>query len=176
MPTKVVITGGACSGKSSIITELEKRGFIVLKEVAKEIHNRRKNFILINEEHFKRQKIIFDTQLNNEINAKKNYRQKIVFLDRSLIDAIFYFDFFNWQFPKAVSSINLKNKYDFVFSLEQLSFKKQGFRIEEDEEEAKRIHVALLNYYKNLGYNLIHVPIMNINDRIEFILDKIGVK
>ena len=43
----------------------------------------------------------------------------------------------------------------------------------EDVETAKKICNALFEVYKELGYTTIFVPLMNVKDRINFILKKI---
>jgi len=63
--------------------------------------------------------------------------------------------------------------YNKVFCLERLPFKDDGLRIESGEEEARRVHNLILEEYKNAGYNLIGVPVMSVDERVNYILERV---
>lgn len=169
---KIVLTGGPCSGKTTIIEELSQRGYSVLKETAKEIIEKRKHIPISKEESFIRQDLIFKTQLMKEEKIEKeNYN--LLFLDRSLIDGLGYSLFYCGEDSiKDYLPFVQKMKYDAIFLLELLPFNSEGFR-PENEEEARNISDSISNLYKRLGYNLINVPVMSLEKRIDFILEQI---
>jgi predicted ATPase len=171
---KIVITGGPCSGKTAVIEELRKIGFPVLEETAKEIVALRKHIPVTKEESDIRQDLIFNKQFAKEQKAEKeNY--DVLFLDRSLIDGLAYAVLYSGEksIEKYLPAVRNK-KYDYVFILDLLPFNPEGFRSEnENEEEAKRIHNSILELYQRLGYEPVSVPVMSIEHRVGFILEKI---
>ncbi len=170
---KIVLTGGPCSGKTTTIQKLNKLGFLVINEIATEVILERQNIPLSKEEFLKRQDLIFERQLFKEKEYQKG-NNSILFLDRGLIDGLAYTIFYAGE--EAIKKYDFdfnKKRYDLIFSLEQLPFAKEGFRIEDSEEEARRIHRDILNLYEKYGYELIFVPKMTVEERVGFILDKV---
>ncbi len=171
---KIVITGGPCSGKTTVIEELAKRGFSVLKETAKEIVAIRRHIPMTKEESQIRQDLIFNEQLAKENKAEKKDCE-ILFLDRGLIDGLSYSILYAGEasIQRYLPAVKEKN-YDFVFLLELLPFDSGGFRAEnENEEEARKIQKSISDLYERLGYKLIFVPKMSVEERIEFILKRV---
>jgi predicted ATPase len=168
---KIVLTGGPCSGKSTVLEELAKKGYNVLRETAKEIVAKRKEIPITKEESEIRQDLIFNEQLKKEEDAEKEIG--VLFLDRSLIDGLGYSVLYEGDsslekyFPKV-----LGRKYDKIFLFERLPFSSQGFRPETDEE-ANKIHDAMYNIYKRFGYEPINVLKMSVEERVSFILEKV---
>ncbi|OGJ12483.1 hypothetical protein A3K82_03015 [Candidatus Pacearchaeota archaeon RBG_19FT_COMBO_34_9] len=168
---KIVITGGPCSGKTTIIEELNKKGFSVLRETAKEIVAARRHIPLTKEESQIRQDLIFNEQFAKEQNAERADCD-ILFLDRGLIDGLGYSLLYSGEesIEKYLPAVKAK-KYDFIFLMKLLPFDSGGFRPrEENEEEAKKIQDSILELYKRLGYNPLFVPRMPVQERVEFIL------
>jgi predicted ATPase len=170
---RIVITGGPCSGKTTVIEGLAKRGFPILKETAKEIVAARRHIPISKEESQIRQDLIFNKQLAKEERAgKKNY--KILFLDRCLIDGLAYSLLYSGRDSIKKYLPFIKNrKYDSIFIFEGLPFSSEDFRAENDEKEAKRIRKAIYDFYKEQGYKPINVPAMPVERRLEFILKKL---
>ena len=150
---KYVITGGPCSGKSSLIDELDKRGYVTIKEVAREIISKRLDNSLTTEEFRIRQSLIYDEQLKRENSLISN----ISFLDRSLIDSLFYSKMQTGTIPERFFENDLNERYNGVFVLEILTFVKDELRIEKDEKEARSNHLQLIEFYKKqLPFIIIH--------------------
>lgn len=167
---KTVITGGPCCGKTTLIREFRKMGFNVLSETAREIISDTNERAWSSELQMQ----IFKKQLEKEMGIKNQNRK--TFLDRSLIDSIAYFYVFNNSIPKIPEEIlkyNLAGKYDFVFVLDRLNLVHDGLRIEKDDKEAEKVHMAIIKTYRERGYKLISVPVMSVKKRAEFILNKI---
>ncbi len=98
-----------------------------------------------------------------EINPNERY-----FLDRSAADTLAYCRLYgidDTYFREQVSRKRYKN----VFLLDNLPFVKNHVRIE-DEEAASKIGTYLEDAYLQLGYDVMHVPALSIDERIEFIL------
>ena len=171
---KIVLTGGPCSGKSTVLEELRKRGFSVLRETAKEIVAARRDIPMSKEESDIRQALIFNGQVKKEDDAEKE-NHDILFLDRGLIDGLGYSVLYSGEESIQKYLPAVKNrKYDLIFIFEQLPFSSEGFRaVNENEEEALKIRNSIDNLYKKLGYQTINVPVMSVKERVEFILERI---
>ncbi len=169
---KIVFTGGPCSGKSTVLEELSKQGFHVLRETAKEIVSKRRHIPMTQEESEIRQDLIFNEQLKKEDDAEK-YPVRVLFLDRSLIDGLGYSVLYGGEdsITKHLSMVS-KRKYNKIFLFERLPFDSQGFRPETDEE-ANKIHDAMYSIYKRFGYEPISVPKMSIRGRVNFVLENV---
>jgi len=156
-----VLTGGASCGKTSVIEHLKEKGFNVLAETAKEVLREFPDW-----SYKKKQVEIFRRQTERE-NA---LGEEDVFMDRSVIDCQIYSKILLDRVPVK---IKVKRRYDKIFILDRLPFVKNDVRIESDEEEAQKIHNALVEEYRSLGYKPVFVPVMNVDERVGFILDKI---
>jgi len=136
-----ICNGSSCSGKTTLIKELENKGLCVLNEVAKKIISERWNMAQTKEEFLKKQILIFNEQTYNEKKFEKEFPCiNEVFLDRSLIDCVSYSMFFTGKIPDEFSRMDLYKRYSSIFSLKPLPFIHDGLRIERDGNEAWEIH------------------------------------
>lgn len=170
---KIILTGGPSTGKSTIIKELEKRGYPVIHEVARKIIQSRANYAPTKQEWKTRQSLIYQEQLKEE---SKYQNEKIVFLDRGSPDIIAYSKYHLGE----TSSKFKTSHYDKIFLLERLPFENDGLRIESGETEAQEVHDIIHSTYKELGYNPTPVPVFpskniqaSIETRTNFILSKL---
>ena len=166
---KIVLTGGPCSGKSTIINALRNLGFGVLDEVAREVlaegkYSRQKNYVAMQTEILKRQL------------KKEELVTNLTFLDRSAVDGIGYCLLYLNNLPKSFRETNLRERYDKVFLLDRFPLQKDGLRVESDDAEAQRVHDKIREAYLITGYNPIQVPRMPVEDRVCFILNRSGVE
>lgn len=175
MNTKtIVITGGPGSGKTSIIKELEKRGFTCSEEVSRDIILKARedgidqlfltNPIQFSELLLKGRKEQFHTALasNNEF----------VFLDRGIPDIPAYMEFKGDEYPEFFSEACKEHKYDAIFILApwQEIFTNDNERYE-NFDQALEIHEKLIETYTKYGYALRDVPFGSIEARADHIID-----
>ncbi len=169
-----VITGGPCSGKTSLIKYLESKGFPVVHESARWLVE---NGILKAEDFKSKdkrdeiQRKIFMKQLEAEERASS---YPIAFLDRSLIDGIAYYWVVNLEPPDYMLKIISKKKYEKVFVLEMLRFYEEDGVRYESEEEAIKVHELIIKAYSSLGYKPIFIPRASVEERAFLILKEIG--
>lgn len=160
------IIGAASSGKTTTIRHLEKMGFPVMHEIAREV---------IKEGVFQPKTVEFQEEaakrhLERELEVRAA-KHDVVFLDRGLYDTTAYCRYFNLGHPNA---LNTKLHYDAVFVLESLgSPQKDGVRIEKDLNEALALKNLILEEYNKRNIPLIHVPVMSVDERVKFILKHI---
>jgi len=164
-----VITGAPCSGKTAVIRELEKLGYPVVHEVARAYINKRlktgetidriKADILSFERHILNKKIEIEQSL---------FKKETVFLDRAVPDSIGYYILEGLDPDDPIQKSRLW-RYKKIFFFDRICFEKDPVR-SEDDKIASRIDGLLKESYRMLGYEIIFVPLMTVNERVSFIL------
>ena len=164
-----VITGAPCSGKTAVIRELEKLGYPVVHEVARAYINKRlktgetidriKTDILSFERHILYKKIAIEQSL---------LKEETVFLDRAVPDSIGYYILEGLDPDDPIQKSRLW-RYKKIFFFDRICFEKDPVR-SEDDKIASRIDGLLKESYRMLGYEIIFVPLMTVNERVSFIL------
>lgn len=168
-----VITGAPSSGKTSVIEELARRGFPIQNEVARELiefgmhHGKsledvRKNAALL-------QRKILQVTLAREMGLDT---KKTVFLDRGLPDSITYFKLAGLDGLEA-KAMSYLFRYRAVFIFDRLPLVKDGVRTE-STTQAENIDKMLEEDYRAMGYDPIRVPVMPVEARADFVMEKIG--
>ncbi len=171
---KIVITGGPGTGKSSIITELLKRGYTCLEEISRQvILEARKDGV---DQLFLKNPLLFSELLlkgrKKQYDEAKNHASDLVFIDRGVPDVLAYMDFIGDKYPKKFISACKNNVYDYVFILSpwQEIFTSDNERYE-NFEQAVSIHHHLLDTYQKYEYNLLDVPFDTVEKRADYILE-----
>lgn len=171
---RIVITGGPGTGKSSIITELLKRGFTCMEEISRQvILQARKDGIdqLFLKDPLKFSELLLDGRKKQFLKAGY-INSELVFIDRGLPDVLAYMDFIGDIYPQDFKSICTTYTYDYVFILEpwQEIFTQDNERYE-SFEQAVKIHHHLLDTYKKYEYHLLDVPFDTVEKRADYILE-----
>ncbi len=176
--TKIVITGGPGTGKTSLINELKKRGYTCLDEVSREvILEARKEGI---DQLFLTKPLLFSERLlegrKNQFTQAENESANAIFFDRGIPDVLAYMEYANENYPNHFTKACDNHKYDHVFVLApwEAIFSSDNERYE-NFEQAEKIHSHLISTYKNCGYNLIDVPFDTIENRVNFLLKTLGL-
>lgn len=172
---KFILTGGPCCGKTSVIKELQKRGYQTCPEAYGELY---KEFNTNNKlEDFLRHDINQRWLLlkRHEEQESKLDHSKPAFLDRSIPDVIFYGEHLKLNMSEDLIQKfeSCKKDYSTIFFFEPLP-KDLYYKTEvryETWEEAMNIHQTLLEGYKKNGFNVIAVPFDSIENRTDFILN-----
>jgi len=164
---KIVITGGPCSGKTTLIEKLAEIGHIIVQEAATQIISEGIFHPLKNPLIFQ-QKVV-----NKQISLEKKAESKtggLIFCDRGIYDGLAYLKFFN----VAESQLQLPEKWNYLiaFHLSQLPYKKDQIRFE-SPEEAMKISQLIKEAYIEKNVILIDVPVINIEQRTKFVLQEL---
>lgn len=168
-----VITGGPGVGKTTVIEILRKRGYRVVDETAREIIERemaKGSEVLPWKDLQEFQVQVFLRQSEKESSVLESSGQ--TFLDRSIIDGYAY-----CALGKVTPSPEIVHlspgRYAKVFLLERLpGYITDESRIE-DLQFAKDIHSEIEKTYRSFGYEVIHVPVLNQEARVDFILRRL---
>lgn len=165
-----VITGGPSSGKTTTVDLLSARGYKTTIEharhyldtkisIGKTVEQVRKN-----KETF--QLGVLDMLIDQE---KQLSTGDVVFLDRAIPDALAYDRFLHLpvaeQLIKALNTVSYKK----IFILDFLPLVNDYARTE-DADAQKKIHELITEVYELLPFPVLHVPILNPEERVDFIL------
>ncbi|MBI2043560.1 AAA family ATPase [Candidatus Pacearchaeota archaeon] len=170
-----VISGGPGVGKTTIVNELGKLKYNIIPEAARVVAESDKRFIGKSIKEINRQ-IFQDEVLKHQIKLQDDFLLKnndIGFSDRGFGDSLAYYKINRLKFPKKHFDYVRSFRYKGIFILEPLRFyKTDGLRVETKKEQ-QEIHDEISRAYENLGYYLIKIPQMPIEERIAFILKNI---
>ncbi len=163
------ISGGPCTGKTAVINQLQKQGYEIIPEVARQIAAEKFagksvkeiDRKLFQDEIFKMQKKLFEGP---------NSKDGCVFSDRGFGDTLAYYLLNGLITPQNFFEYAEKFNCAKVFILEPLNFYKKDALRQESPEERKRIHKEIIKTYSDLGYDMISVPFMSVEKRAEFVL------
>lgn len=168
-----VITGGPCTGKTTVIDILSKRGYKTTIEHARhyidtqKITGRSVDEIRENKREF--QLGVLNMQIEEE--AKLNVNDQ-VFLDRALPDTMAYYQFLGLEYDSRLLAQCNKYCYHKVFILDRLPFTNDYARVEVEEEQI-RIHNLIIKVYESFPCPVVHVPVLSAEERVDFILKNI---
>jgi len=171
-PKIYVVTGGSCSGKTTLLSELSKRGYRTFPEAARVLIDKGisegKTLEEIRRDEIDFQKKVLKMKLELEDKLKED---EVVFLDRGVPDTIAYYKLYNFDFSDLLR-ICKKKRYEKIFFLEPLIFEKDYARIE-DKETTRKLSDLIKRVYLDLGYEVITVPVMSVEQRAKFVLSKL---
>ena len=166
---KFVLTGGACTGKTSLLGALSRDGFQTVPEVPTLVFAEHKEKgITTRGDSPDFQKLLLKRQLEFE---SKLDSKKPAFLDRSCIDMIAYSRFFGIEIPKELFISAEESRFNSIFILEFLPSFDNGsnaFRWG-TLEDAKITHKLIHEAYLEFGYQPISIPAFSVHRRAKFV-------
>ena len=177
MTKRILLTGGPGFGKSSIIEELERMGFSVFHEIARQIiHDEVETggtalpWLDINS---------FSAQvLQGRINQYALGDTGLWFYDRGLPDIAGFLRKEKKETPEEIWQLCQDFKYDPVVYITppwEAIFHRDAER-KEDFAAALKVHRALESVYQELGYEIVPIPMGSIRWRAQYLLNSAGIK
>ena len=174
---RIVITGGPGSGKTTLIQQLEERGFNCLHEISREVTLRAQEEGI--DQLFLEDPLLFSQKLLEgrleQFNEAVNHDSELLFYDRGLPDVTAYMDYLGTTYPESFDITCKENLYDAIFLLPPW----ESIYIRDNEryesyEEAEKICTYLLNGYQKYGYAVNIVPIGTVEERIDHIIESLS--
>ncbi len=171
---RIVITGGPGFGKSSIVHELESRGYHVFHEISREIIEAQKltgGEVVPWKDHHAFNEAVFKGRLSQYHAATDG--SKLYFFDRAVPDSLAYLLADEKIVPADfVEEARLCNYYHYVFITPPWEdiYRKDDQRWE-GFEYAMKIHHNIEKYYAEMNYQLVEIPQLDVSERVDFILN-----
>jgi len=168
-----VITGGPCTGKTTVVEMLSGMGYATTIEHARHYIDSRKeqgrtvDEIRANKRKFQRGILEMQIEEENGLDTSAS-----VFLDRALPDALAYYRFLGLDSDDDVVEMSERYCYKTVFILARLPLINDYARLE-DLESQIRIHNLIIEVYNSFPCPIVHVPVLPPQERVEFILNNI---
>jgi predicted ATPase len=167
-----VITGAPCSGKTTVIEALQRRGCRVVPEVAR-AHIEQQLAAGLTLHQIKTDKRRFERAILKKKVAIEAAlpADRLIFLDRALPDSIAYF-LFSGLDPREAQRACRVARYRRIFFLERVGQHRDAVR-QEDRSEMVRLEALLKQSYRRLGYPLREVPASAVAVRVAAILSQL---
>lgn len=177
MATKrILITGGPGSGKTALIRFLEELDYPVMHEISRQIilEAQQKGI----EQLFLKDPVLFSSRLLEarlqQYHGADQLPVSFVFYDRGLPDILAYLNYSKTEFENTFLSACQTHRYDAVFILPPWkSIYRQDNERYETYEQAVEIYTHLRKTYRELGYSCKPVPPGSLQERSDFILEKL---
>ena len=151
---------------------LEQRGYKVIHEVARAyIDNelmKGKTLAQIKADEWAFERHILLEKVRIESTLKKD---EIIFFDRGVPDSIAYYKLNSLDAAEPFQKSG-EVRYQNVFLFERLRFLTDPVRTE-DEKTARRLNRLIEESYQSLGYDIIHVPLLSVQERTDFVLERL---
>jgi predicted ATPase len=169
-----VITGAACSGKTTLIDLLADKGFQTVPEIARQYIEREvakgRTLEKIFENGAALEPVLTDMQMRVEHGLRAT---DIVFLDRALPDSLYFYRIYGLN-PNELLAECFHHRYASVFILDLLPLQLDGARIEDDVYTVL-YDEWLVRDYSALGYRVVRVPVLSPEERLAFVLETLSL-
>ncbi|WP_276166512.1 ATP-binding protein [Zobellia alginiliquefaciens] len=183
---KVVITGGPSTGKTSVIENLERKGYHCVHELIRSMTSSEKNEndapdfavnpIVSVKDPKKFNQNLLDGRIKQYTDADST-TEEIVFFDRGIPDVHAYMNCFGQTYSEAFEKPCYTYRYEQILLMPPW----KEIHVVDNErfesfEEAERIYQHLKTTYEQVGYTITIVPTGTIEERTDFILKQLNLK
>jgi len=170
----IVLSGCSGGGKSTLLTELNRRGFAVFEEPGRQL--------------IKEQQYIEGTAFPwanplqfVELSVSRSINQMVLaarvdqwsFFDRGIVDAVSFLEHLNLSIPKHLENAVQRLRYSRVVFLAPPWPEIFGMDAERRHsfEEAVANYESLVRTYERLGYTPVLLPKVDVAKRADFVID-----
>ncbi len=176
MPQRILLIGGPSTGKTSLLRFLEDLGHPCLEEISREVTSKAQQEGI--DQLFLEKPLLFSELLRDariaQYHEAATFDTDIVFIDRGIPDTVAYMDYVNQKYPDSFKEACKRYTYDSVFFLPVW----EAIHTTDNEryetfDQAREIEKYLLDTYARYGYNPVEIPKVSIDQRADFILNKL---
>lgn len=173
---KIVFFGGPGTGKTTIIKELQERGFFCMNEISREITKEAQEKGI--DQLFLTDPILFSKMLlegrERQFLEAHHLDADLVFFDRGIPEIFGYLNYVKTSYPEVFIEKSKKYRYEkiFYFPIWKDIYESDTERYE-SLADAKAIDKFLIDAYASLGYGIHQVPFGTIEERAQYILNVI---
>jgi len=171
-PAFFVLSGGPCSGKTTLLAELAARGHPVVTEAATElIADPLTRDLRADPLDFQRR--VLERQLENEARALDAHDgERLVFLDRGVGDGFAYLAHHGLApFPEILAAWErVVGRYRAILFFAQRPDYHAATHRAENAADARAVHVRLLTEYRTRHARVIEVPWIPVDERVDRVI------
>ncbi|MGC1515669.1 MAG: ATP-binding protein [Maribacter sp.] len=176
---RIVITGGPGTGKTVLVSALEREGYHCFHEVIRTMTSKVVGSHTLDLEKGNPIAFVEDSKAFNDqlITARlehylegEHVERTFLFYDRGMPDVLAYMNYFDQAYDQNYHDLCTEHTYDEVLILPpwEAIYKQDNERME-NFEQACAIHVQLSAMYRSLGYMPIEVPFGTVDERLNFV-------
>lgn len=169
-----VLTGAACTGKTTLIAMLADRGFRTIPESARLYFEQEmakgRTLEEIRADGPALQRGIAALQLKCEHGVQA---RDVTFLDRAIPDSLTFYRIHGMD-PNEILPECFHHRYMDVFILERLPFHRDQTLGPEDDAASDFLNEWLARDYHALGYDVVRVPVMPPDERLVFVVNHLS--
>ena len=160
---KYIVTGGPCTGKSTLLESVAEIGYSVVPEAARDVILQESpdgDLPWTNVLRFQQKVVLRQKELENICVGE------VIFLDRGLPDNIAYCELAGENIGEnIIEDIKNAGYEDKVFVLDRLPLFENDELRKEDINQAIKIHDKLCEVYQRLGFDVVRVPVLSVENR-----------
>jgi predicted ATPase len=168
-----VISGGPGTGKTTLITLLQLRGYATVPEMARHYIDEQlalgKSFNEVENHQVAFQHAVLERQLAAE---KLLPFDRVTFFDRGIPDTLAYYQYHKLPEDELITKAVAACSYKKVFLLDPLPIVSDYAR-KETERQQHDLCKRIREVYASLPFPTVRVPVMSPNERVEFVLSNV---
>lgn len=170
-----VITGGPSTGKTTLLSELNKLGYNTVQEAARTLIDEAVSRGITPEElraderQFQEEVTRLKEKVENQTDPNT-----LTFFDRGMQDTDAYLKYYNFKIADWIKELGKKSKYQKVFLLDPLPVFQEDYARTEDRRFAVKIQKLLEDTYSEYGMPPLRIKAGSVSDRLKIILDTVN--